>query len=30
VNNNLLRERYAKIIIGFTFNDKWFNKLRYD
>lgn len=30
INNNLIRERYAKIIIGFTFNDKWFNKLRYD
>lgn len=30
INNNIIRERYAKIIIGFTFNDKWFNKLRYD
>lgn len=30
INNNLIRERYAKIIIGFTFNDRWFNKLRYD
>lgn len=29
-NNNLIRERYAKIIIGFTFNDKWFTKFRYD
>ncbi len=29
-NNNLVRERYAKIIIGFTFNDKWFTKFRYD
>lgn len=30
VNNNLVRERYAKIVLGFTFNDKWFNKFRYD
>lgn len=30
VNNNLIRERYAKIIVGFTFNDKWFTKYRYD
>lgn len=30
VSNNLIRERYAKIIIGFTFNDKWFTKFRYD
>lgn len=30
LNNNLMRERYAKIILGFTFNDKWFTKFRYD
>lgn len=30
INNNLVRERYAKIVLGFTFNDKWFNKFRYD
>lgn len=30
VNNNLIRERYARIIVGFTFNDKWFTKYRYD
>lgn len=30
MNNNLMRERYAKVILGFTFNDKWFTKFRYD
>lgn len=30
LNNNLLRERYARVILGFTFNDKWFTKFRYD
>jgi hypothetical protein len=30
VNNGLMEEKYIKLIIGFTFNDKWFNKFRYD
>ena len=30
VNNNLLREDYARIIIGFTFNKRWFIKYKYD
>ena len=29
-NNNLIEEKYVRLIIGFTFNDKWFNKFRYD
>jgi hypothetical protein len=30
VNNGLMQEKYVRIIVGFTFNDKWFNKFRYD
>lgn len=30
VNNNLLQEDYARIIIGFTFNKRWFIKYKYD
>jgi hypothetical protein len=28
--NGLLSERYSKFSVGFTFNDKWFIKRRYD
>jgi tetrahydromethanopterin S-methyltransferase subunit F len=28
--NGLLSERYTKFSVGFTFNDKWFIKRRYD
>ena len=30
VNNSLLQEDYARIIIGFTFNKRWFIKYKYD
>ena len=30
VNNNLLQEDYARIILGFTFNKRWFIKYKYD
>ena len=30
VENNYIRENYYKIFIGFTFNDQWFIKRRYD
>lgn len=30
VNNGLMQEKYVRIIVGFTFNDKWFTKFRYD
>ncbi|HVA98995.1 MAG TPA: hypothetical protein VNG53_08875, partial [Bacteroidia bacterium] len=29
-NNNLLQENYYKLTIGFTFNDKWFIKPKFD
>ena len=29
-NNNLIQERYFKIIFSITFNDKWFNKRKID
>lgn len=29
-SNNLIREQYLNIHIGFTYNDKWFIKRRYD
>ncbi|MBI3502419.1 MAG: hypothetical protein HY063_11560 [Bacteroidetes bacterium] len=28
--NNLVREKYVKVILGFTLNDKWFIKRKYD
>lgn len=30
LNNGLVRERYANLYIGFTLNDKWFNKVKFD
>jgi hypothetical protein len=30
VSNQLVQERYARIIVGFTFNDRWFIKYKYD
>lgn len=30
VNNGLMQEKYIRVILGFTFNDKWFNKFRYE
>ncbi|MGZ4038049.1 MAG: hypothetical protein ACXVPQ_09505 [Bacteroidia bacterium] len=30
VTNNLIQQKYIRLILGFTFNDKWFNKFRYD
>ena len=30
MNNNLIQERYFKIIFSITFNDKWFNKRKID
>jgi hypothetical protein len=30
VNNGLIREKYIRIVVGFTFNDVWFKKFRYD
>lgn len=30
VNNSLIQEKYVRLVVGFTFNDKWFNKFRYD
>lgn len=30
VNNGLIQEKYVRLIVGFTFNDKWFTKFRYD
>jgi hypothetical protein len=30
VNNSLIQEKYMRIVVGFTFNDKWFTKFRYD
>lgn len=30
VNNSLLQEDYARIILGFTFNKRWFIKYKYD
>lgn len=29
-SNNLLQEQYARIILGFTFNNRWFLKPKYD
>lgn len=30
INNGLMQEKYIRLIVGFTFNDKWFTKFRYD
>jgi hypothetical protein len=30
ISNNLLQEQYARIIIGFTFNNRWFIRPKYD
>ena len=30
VSNNLLQEEYVRIIVGFTFNNRWFRKFKYD
>jgi hypothetical protein len=30
VNNKLIEEKYIKLVVGFTFNDKWFNKTKFD
>ncbi len=29
-NNGLIQEKYIRLIAGFTFNDVWFKKFRYD
>ncbi len=28
--NGLIQERFAKVVLGFTMNDKWFNKPKFD
>lgn len=30
ITNNLLQEQYARIIVGFTFNNRWFIRPKYD
>jgi hypothetical protein len=30
INNQLVQERYVRIMVGFTFNDRWFIKYKYD
>ncbi len=30
ITNNLLQEEYVRIIVGFTFNNRWFRKFKYD
>jgi hypothetical protein len=30
ISNNLLQEEYVRLIIGFTFNDLWFRRFKYD
>ena len=30
INNGLMQEKYIRLIVGFTFNDKWFTKFRYE
>jgi hypothetical protein len=30
VSNGLVRERYTRITVGFTLNDRWFIKRKYD
>lgn len=28
--NDLIRERYFRVSLGITFNDRWFTKVKYD
>ena len=28
--NQLIQERYFRVVLGFTFNDRWFIKSKYD
>ncbi len=30
VTNNLIQEKYIRLIVGFTFNNRWFRKFKYD
>lgn len=30
ISNNLLQEEYVRIIVGFTFNNRWFKRFKYD
>jgi hypothetical protein len=30
IQTNLIEEKYIKLVVGFTFNDKWFNKVKFD
>ncbi len=30
LSNNLLQEEYVRIILGFTFNNRWFKRFKYD
>ncbi len=30
IDNNLFRERYFRLSLGITFNDRWFTKVKYD
>jgi hypothetical protein len=30
MNNNLVQEKFTRLIIGLTFNDRWFQKNKYD
>lgn len=30
LNNNLVQEKFTRLIIGLTFNDRWFQKNKYD
>lgn len=30
LSNSLLQEEYVRIIVGFTFNNRWFRKFKYD
>ena len=29
-DNQLIRERYMRVVVGFTLNDRWFIKRKYD
>jgi hypothetical protein len=30
LDDNLIRERYIRVVIGLTFNEVWFQKRRFD